>query len=139
MGSRSLQQGGAAVWNAAAELVNSARKLAAKLLEADEADITLDKDAGTFHVTGTPAIAKGWADLAQAAHGDPDLPEGLQHALFFQAGGATFPFGAHVAVVRPARSATCDTSHATTPARSSTRCCWRARSTVASPRARPRH
>ncbi|MEZ5270990.1 MAG: xanthine dehydrogenase family protein molybdopterin-binding subunit [Ilumatobacteraceae bacterium] len=99
MGSRSLQQGGAAVWNAAAELVNSARKLAAKLLEADEADITLDKDSGTFHVSGTPAIAKGWADLAQAAHGDPDLPEGLQHALFFQAGGATFPFGAHVAVV----------------------------------------
>ncbi len=99
MGSRSLQQGGAAVWNAAAELVNSARKLAAKLLEADEADITLDKDAGAFHVAGTPAKARSWAELAVAAHGEPDLPEGLQHALFFQAAGATFPFGAHVAVV----------------------------------------
>jgi len=99
MGSRSLQQGGAAVWNAAGELVNDARKLAAKLLEADEADVVLDKDAGAFHVAGTPTIAKTWAELAQAAHGTDDLPEGLQHALFFQAGGATFPFGAHVAVV----------------------------------------
>ena len=99
MGSRSLQQGGAAVYNAAAELVDKAKKLAAKLLEADEADVTLDKDRGAFHVSGTPSIAKSWADLAQAAHGDADLPEGLQHALFFQASGATFPFGAHVAVV----------------------------------------
>jgi carbon-monoxide dehydrogenase large subunit len=98
MGSRSLQHGGAAVWNAAAELVETARKLAAKLLEADEADVVLDKAAGAFHVSGTPSITKGWAELAVAAHGEADLPEGLQHALFFQ-GAASFPFGAHVAVV----------------------------------------
>ena len=98
MGSRSLQHGGTAVWNAAAELVDKARKLAAKLLEADEADVVLDKDAGAFHVSGTPSITKGWAELAVAAHGEADLPEGLQHALFFQ-GAASFPFGAHVAVV----------------------------------------
>ncbi|HUC33079.1 MAG TPA: xanthine dehydrogenase family protein molybdopterin-binding subunit [Ilumatobacteraceae bacterium] len=99
MGSRSLQQGGAAVWNAAAELVEKARQLAAKLLEADAADVVLDKDTAAFHVSGTPSIAKTWAELAQAAHADGDLPEGLQHALFFHAAGATFPFGAHVAVV----------------------------------------
>ncbi|MFZ9481851.1 MAG: xanthine dehydrogenase family protein molybdopterin-binding subunit [Ilumatobacteraceae bacterium] len=98
MGSRSLQHGGAAVWNAAAELVEKARKLAARLLEADEADVVLDKARGMFHVTGTPAMGKGWAELAVAAHGDAELPEGLQHALFFQS-AATFPFGAHVAVV----------------------------------------
>ena len=98
MGSRSLQHGGTAVWNAAAELVDKARKLAAKLLEADEADVVLDKDAGAFHVSGTPSITMGWADLAVAAHADDELPEGLQHALFFQ-GAASFPFGAHVAVV----------------------------------------
>jgi carbon-monoxide dehydrogenase large subunit len=98
MGSRSLQHGGTAVFNAAAELVDKARKLAAKLLEADEADVVLDKDNGSFHVSGTPSIGKSWADLAVAAHGDADLPEGLQHALFFQ-GAASFPFGAHVAVV----------------------------------------
>ena len=98
MGSRSLQHGGAAVWNATIELVDKARKLAAKLLEADEADVVLDKDTASFHVSGTPSITKGWAELAVAAHGEADLPEGLQHALFFQ-GAASFPFGAHVAVV----------------------------------------
>ena len=98
MGSRSLQHGGTAVWNAAIELVDKARKLAAKLLEADEADVVLDKDTASFHVSGTPSITKGWAELAVAAHGDADLPEGLQHALFFQ-GAASFPFGSHVAVV----------------------------------------
>jgi carbon-monoxide dehydrogenase large subunit len=99
MGSRSLQQGGAAVYQAAAELVDDARKLAAKMLEADEADVVLDKDSGAFHVTGTPAVAKTWADLAVAAKQDPETPEGLARASFFQAAGATFPFGAHVAVV----------------------------------------
>ena len=98
MGSRSLQHGGAAVWNAAIELVEKARKLAAKMLEADEADVVLDKDRGAFHVSGTPSVSKGWAELAVAAEADAELPEGLQHALFFQS-AATFPFGSHVAVV----------------------------------------
>jgi carbon-monoxide dehydrogenase large subunit len=99
MGSRSLQQGGAAVWQTAGELVEQAQKLAAKLLEANEADVVLDKDNGTFHVTGTPSRGKTWADLAVAAKADPDFANGLQHGSFFDAGGATFPFGAHVAVV----------------------------------------
>ena len=99
MGSRSLQQGGTAVWNTAGELVEQARKLAAKLLEADEADVVLDRDNGAFHVTGTPALSKTWAELAVAAQHDDDFADGLQHASFFQASGATFPFGAHVAVV----------------------------------------
>jgi carbon-monoxide dehydrogenase large subunit len=98
MGSRSLQHGGSAVWNAAIELVEKARKLAARMLEADEADVVLDKDRGAFHVSGTPSVAKGWAELAVAAQSDAELPEGLQHALFFQS-SATFPFGSHVAVV----------------------------------------
>jgi carbon-monoxide dehydrogenase large subunit len=98
MGSRSLQQGGVAVWNAAIELVAKARRLAAALLEADEADVVLDKERGSFHVSGTPSIGRSWAELALAAHGDPALPEGLEHALFFKS-RATFPFGAHVAVV----------------------------------------
>ena len=95
MGSRSLQQGGAAVFNAAGELVDEAKRLAARLLEANEADITLDKDAGAFHVAGTPAVAKTWAELSLASQPDG----GLAHATFFQAAGATFPFGSHVAVV----------------------------------------
>jgi carbon-monoxide dehydrogenase large subunit len=99
MGSRSLQQGGNAVFLAAADLVDKARKVAARMLEADDADVVLDKDSGSFHVSGTPAVAKTWAELAVAAKGDPELPEGLAHAAYYAVSGATFPFGAHVAVV----------------------------------------
>jgi carbon-monoxide dehydrogenase large subunit len=99
MGSRSLQQGGNAVFLAAGDLVTKAKQLAAKLLEADEADIVLDRGAAAFHVSGTPARAKSWAELSQAAHDDPDMTEGLAHAAYYAVSGATFPFGAHVAVV----------------------------------------
>lgn len=95
MGSRSLQQGGNAVYQNAAQLVEKAKKIAAKLLEANEADVVLDKDRGAFHVAGTPAVAKSWAELAVAAK-----PEGgLSHAGFVAVDMPTFPFGAHVAVV----------------------------------------
>jgi carbon-monoxide dehydrogenase large subunit len=95
MGSRSLQQGGAAVDQAAAELVEKAKDLAARLLEAAADDVVLDKDQGAFHVAGTPAVAKTWAELAVAARADG----GLVQETTFSASSATFPFGAHVAVV----------------------------------------
>jgi carbon-monoxide dehydrogenase large subunit len=95
MGSRSLQQGGAAVYEMSAQLVEKAKKVAAKLLEANEADIVLDKDKGAFHVAGTPAVAKTWAELAVAAK-----PEGgLVHGGTLTVEMPTFPFGAHIAVV----------------------------------------
>ena len=96
MGSRSLQQGGAAVDKAAGELVDMAREIAAQQLEADVADVQLDLDQGAFHVAGTPAVAKTWGDLSVAAAegGHP-----LVIDTRFEAGGPTFPFGAHVAVV----------------------------------------
>jgi len=96
MGSRSLQQGGVAVNQASIELVEKAQKLAAQLLEADEADVVLDKENGAFHVAGTPAVSKTWADLAVAAAANND---DLMIDTRFDAGHATFPFGAHVAVV----------------------------------------
>ena len=99
MGSRSLQQGGNAVFLCAADLVDKAKQVAARLLEADAADIVLDKDQGAFHVAGTPSVAKAWGEIAAAAQGDPELPEGLAHAAYYAVSGATFPFGAHVAVV----------------------------------------
>ena len=95
LGSRSLQQGGAAVNKAAIELVEQASKLAARLLEADEADIVFDKDSGSFNVVGTPAVSKTWADLAVAMSSEG----GLQQSTTFTAVSPTFPFGAHVAVV----------------------------------------
>ncbi|NBV73550.1 MAG: xanthine dehydrogenase family protein molybdopterin-binding subunit [Actinobacteria bacterium] len=94
MGSRSLQQGGLAVHQAAAGIVEQGRRIAASILEADEIDIVLDTATGTFHVAGTPAVSTDWAAIATAA-GD----EGLVEATTFKTSGATYPFGAHVAVV----------------------------------------
>jgi carbon-monoxide dehydrogenase large subunit len=94
-GSRSLQSAGVAVHEASIELVEQARKLAAELLEANVDDIVLDKIDGAFHVAGTPAVAKSWAEIGSAAaeHG------GLRVDHDSTPGGPTFPFGAHVAVV----------------------------------------
>ena len=94
MGSRSLQTGGAAVAEASTQIIDKAKQLAADLLEADPADIVLDTAGGQFHVAGTPAVAKSWAEIGVAA-GEP----GLRVDVDFQPGGPTFPFGAHVAVV----------------------------------------
>ena len=96
MGSRSLQQGGSAVYEAAGLIVDKAKELAAKLLEASVDDVVLDKGAGAFHVAGTPAVAKTWAELAVAAKAAGD-PLDIRHR--FDAGSATFPFGAHLSVV----------------------------------------
>jgi carbon-monoxide dehydrogenase large subunit len=54
-------------------------------------------------VAGAPATALSWAELAMAA-GDParrpaDFEEGLRAELDFNQGEATYPFGAHIAVV----------------------------------------
>ena len=94
MGSRSLQQGGLAVHQAAAGIVEQGRRIAASLLEADEIDIVLDTDNGTFHVAATPAVSTDWAAVAATAGDD-----GIIEATTFKAPGATYPFGAHVAVV----------------------------------------
>jgi len=95
MGSRSLQQGGNAVFQVAGTLTEKAKAVAARLLEANEADVVLDKGRGVFHVAGTPAMSKSWSDLARAEKGNG----GLMHDEVIGVPGATFPFGAHVAVV----------------------------------------
>ncbi|MBA3286963.1 MAG: xanthine dehydrogenase family protein molybdopterin-binding subunit [Acidimicrobiia bacterium] len=114
MASRSLQQGGAAVDQAAEELVALAIARAARDLEAEPADVVLDVETARFHVTGTPAVSRSWADLAGAAAADG---EALAIATRFTAAGPTFPFGAHVAVAevdvetgqaRLVRHITCD-------------------------------
>jgi carbon-monoxide dehydrogenase large subunit len=94
-GSRSLQLGGAAVHQGAIEAVDKARDLAADLFEASPADISLDKNRGGFHVAGSPDEVRTWAEVATSA----DAEHGLIVDTDFQAKGATFPFGAHLAVV----------------------------------------
>jgi carbon-monoxide dehydrogenase large subunit len=113
-GSRSLQLGGSAVLRATEALVDKAKRLAAHLLEADVADVVVDTAAGTVGVAGVPASALDWAALAAAAAGAPegvvdhaDGTVGLGAQLDFDQDGATFPFGAHIAVVEVDR----DTGH----------------------------
>jgi carbon-monoxide dehydrogenase large subunit len=93
-GSRSLQLGGSAVLQAAEHVLDQARVLAADLLEAAPDDIVAFDD-GRLGVSGVPAHAVGWADLAAAAR---ERNQPLAHHGDFEQSG-TFPFGCHVAVV----------------------------------------
>jgi carbon-monoxide dehydrogenase large subunit len=96
MGSRSLQIGGAAVNQAALDVVEKAKEIAADLLEADREDIVLDKATGQFHVVGTPAVSRSWTDLAEAAAKDGRT---LFAEVDLASPGPTFPFGTHISVV----------------------------------------
>ncbi|MEO6157545.1 MAG: molybdopterin cofactor-binding domain-containing protein, partial [Ilumatobacteraceae bacterium] len=105
-GSRSLQLGGSAVFKATEAMIDKARRLAAHMLEADVDDIVVDTVAGTVGVAGVPATALDWSALAKAASTAPegvidssDGTLGLAAQLDFDQGGASFPFGAHIAVV----------------------------------------
>jgi carbon-monoxide dehydrogenase large subunit len=89
-GSRSLQQGGAAVRQAAGELVELARQRAAKELEVDPGDLVVDRELAGLRVAGVPGAAVSFAALAEQ--------ERLFVRSVFTAPGATYPFGAHVAV-----------------------------------------
>ncbi len=95
-GSRSLQLGGSAVRGATDVMIARAKEVAAAMLEADPADIVVDPTAGTIGVAGVPAQALSWAEVASAANrsGAP-----LAGEFDFHQEGATFPFGAHIAVV----------------------------------------
>lgn len=94
-GSRSLQIGGSAIYTAAERVLDRGRELAAELLEASPDDIVVTDD-GRVGVAGSPASALEWAAIASAAaeKGEPLVAE-----LDLAQDGATFPFGAHVAVV----------------------------------------
>ncbi len=96
-GSKSMQVGGSAVMEASQAAVDLAKEVAAQLLEANPADIVLDAETGRFSVAGTPALARSWAEVA-TAYKDED-GSNLRAEIDFNPPGATFPFGAHVAVV----------------------------------------
>jgi carbon-monoxide dehydrogenase large subunit len=89
-GSRSLQQGGAAVQQASRELIGEARQRAAAELEASPADLVFDTGRSAFSVAGDPDVSVPLARLAET--------ERLVVRTVFSAPGPTFPFGAHVAV-----------------------------------------
>jgi carbon-monoxide dehydrogenase large subunit len=94
MGSRSLQTAGPAVRQASSEVIDKARQVAARLLEASPDDVVLDAVGGRFHVAGTPTVSRTWAEVASGAEG-----EDLRADVDFMPQGPSFPFGAHIAVV----------------------------------------
>ena len=89
-GSRSLQQGGAAVRQASRDLLDVARERAASELEANPDDLVFDTGSSSFAVAGDPDAAVPLARVAER--------ERLVARAVFAAPGPTFPFGAHVAV-----------------------------------------
>ena len=89
MGSRSLQTGGVAVYQAAGELVELAKQRAADLLEADVDDLVVA--AGAVSGAGHRLRRSRWPSWPSA--------EQLRVDSTFDSGAPTFPFGAHLAVV----------------------------------------
>ena len=100
-GSRSLAVGGSAMVRATEKIINKAKKIAAHLMEAADADIEL-KD-GAFSVAGTDKSV-AWGDVCLAAyvpHNYPleDIEPGLEETAFYDPSNFTYPSGAYACEV----------------------------------------
>ena len=100
-GSRSLAVCGSAMVRAAEKVIKKAKKIAAHLLEASDADIEL-KD-GQFSVAGTDKSV-AWGDVTLAAyvpHNYPleDIEPGLEETAFYDPANFTYPAGAYACEV----------------------------------------
>jgi len=100
-GSRTTVVGGNACLLAARKVLDKARKLAAHLLEAAEADIVYE--GGRFYVRGSPERARTFQEVTLQAYLAWNLPQGMEPGLeassFYDPPNFTYPFGAHVCVV----------------------------------------
>jgi len=101
-GSRSAGLGGSALAQAAGEIREKGRRLAARLLEASPADLQLVR--GGFQVKGAPEKIVGWDRVGEFAHRGMGLPAqeapGLEATVFFRQDQPAWSFGAGLAVVR---------------------------------------
>lgn len=99
-GSWSIPMGGGAVCLAADKIVDKARRIAAHLLEAAEAD--LEFADGAFTVAGTD-VSTTLSDVARAAFDPANLPDGMEPGLDedarFTPENFTFPYGCHICEV----------------------------------------
>ncbi|KAE9629737.1 xanthine dehydrogenase family protein molybdopterin-binding subunit [Parasedimentitalea maritima] len=100
-GSRSLAVGGSAMVRATEKIIAKAKKIAAHLMEAADADIEL-KD-GQFSVAGTDKSV-AWGDVTLAAyvpHNYPleDIEPGLEETAFYDPANFTYPSGAYACEV----------------------------------------
>ena len=100
-GSRSAAVGGTAILLSVEKIKDKARKLAAHLLEAADADVVYEE--GKIFVRGAPSTAKTFQEIALATHMASSLPEGMEPGLealsYFDPKNFTWPFGTHVCIV----------------------------------------
>lgn len=102
-GSRSTSVGGSALVVSADKVKTKMMKLAAHLLEADEADLVYDAASASVHVKGAPDKAKGFGELAFAAYTGHSLPEGMEPGMeedaYYDPANFTYPNSLHIAQV----------------------------------------
>jgi aerobic carbon-monoxide dehydrogenase large subunit len=100
-GSRSAAVGGSAIYASIQKIKEKGKKIAAHLLEANEAD--MDYGDGKFFVKGSPGRAKTFGEVTLMAYLAHNLPKGLEPGLeatsFWDPANFVYPFGTHVAVV----------------------------------------
>src|SRR3954471_22795528 len=99
-GSRALPVGGSALHEASLKIIDKGKQIAANLLEAAAVDI--EYGDGSFRIVGTDSQVDLFA-VAEAAKDPAKLPPGMTPGLdtseTFNAAGATFPNGCHIAEV----------------------------------------
>ncbi len=99
-GSRSTPVSGAAAAVVARKVRERARIVAAAMLEVAPGD--LEWAGGRWQVRGDPEKARGIAEIAMAAHGALELPEGVEGHLdaetVYNPPRLTHPFGAYICV-----------------------------------------
>ncbi|MGD0082368.1 MAG: aerobic carbon-monoxide dehydrogenase large subunit [Acidimicrobiales bacterium] len=100
-GSRSTPVSGAAVAVAAQRVRDKARLVASAMLEVSPDDLEWEK--GRWFVKGDPSAFKTIQDIALAAHGTLELPDGVEGHLdascVYDPPNLTYPFGAYICVV----------------------------------------
>jgi len=97
--SRSTPTAGAAAAMASRKILDKARKIAAHLLEANEAD--LDWEPGKFFVRGNPSKVKTIQEIAFAAYTNhpQGMEAGLEAVSYYDPPNLTYPFGSYICVV----------------------------------------
>ncbi|CAN5412864.1 molybdopterin-dependent oxidoreductase [soil metagenome] len=102
MGSRGVPTTGSAVKVASARVLDRAKKIAAHLLEAAEADLEVQDNA--FNVRGSPGKKVSWGDVAWASFQPLRLPPellagSLEERLYQESPNFSYPSGAYACVV----------------------------------------
>jgi len=100
-GSRSTPVSGAAAAVVARKVRDKARIIAGAMLEVSPDDLEWEK--GRWFVRGDPSAGKSIQEIALAAHGTLELPEGVEGHLeattVYDPPNLTFPYGAYICVV----------------------------------------